>query len=64
MSKTRTILEIESIFFYIRFTRRSSRGVVANMPSCKIVVSEFELYSWYYIHFRERYELPYPPATG
>ena len=34
---------------------------------CEIVVSEFELQSRYYVHFRahivwERYEPPYPPS--
>ena len=32
--------------------QRSFSGVVANLLDCGIVVSEFELQSHYYIHFR------------
>ena len=33
-------------------SRGSSRCTVANVQSCSIVVSEFELQSRYYVHFR------------
>ena len=45
-------------FVVITFNRSSKLlsnshyGIVANMPDCDIVVSEFELQSRYYIHFR------------
>ena len=29
-----------------------SRDVVVNALDCDIVVGEFELHSWYYVHFR------------
>ena len=32
--------------------RGNPRGVVANVLDCDIVVSEFELLSRYYVHFR------------
>ena len=35
---------------------------MANVLSCDIVESEFELESRYYVHFAERYELPYLPS--
>ena len=47
----------------------SPRGVVANVLDGNFVVSEFELQSHYYIHFRtnslgERYEPPYTTSNG
>ena len=31
--------------------KKSSRGVVANVLDCDIIVSKFELHSLYYVHF-------------
>ena len=41
-----------------------ARGVMVKAMDCKIVVSEFVLQSRYYVHFRARYEPPYPPCYG
>ena len=30
----------------------SPRGVVVNVLDCDIVVSKFEIQSWYYVHFQ------------
>ena len=40
------------------------RGVMVKAMDCRIVVREFVLQSRYYIHFRARYEPPYPPSYG
>ena len=40
------------------------RGVMVKVMDCEIVVSAFELQLLYYVHFRERYEPPYPPSYG
>ena len=40
------------------------RGVKVKALDCGIVVREFVLQSSYYVHFRERYESPYPPSYG
>ena len=47
-------------------TRGCPCGVMVKAMDCGIVVSEFELQSRYYGHFRarERYELPYPLSYG
>ena len=44
-------------------------GIMVKAMDCGIVVSEFELQSCYYTHFRtntlgKRYEPPYPPSCG
>ena len=49
--------------------RRCPRGVMIKAMDCGIVVSEFELQSCYYVHFREnnlweRYGPPLPPRYG
>ena len=38
-------------WFYLAFNG-NSRGIVANVLDCDIVVSEFEHHSPYYVHFR------------
>ena len=47
---------------------RCPGGVMAKAMDCGIVVSEFELQSRYYIHFRindlEKGMKPYPPSYG
>ena len=45
------------------------RGVMVKVMDCGIVVSEFELQSRYYVHFRtntlgEKYQPPYLPSYG
>ena len=35
-----------------KLSRRSFRSVVANVLDCDIIVSEFELLSYFYVHFR------------
>ena len=49
--------------------RGQSCCVVANVLDCSMVVSEFELQSCYYVHFRtntlgEKYETLYPLRYG
>ena len=38
------------------------RGEMVKAMDCRIVVSEFELQSHYYVHFRVN--TPYPPSYG
>ena len=58
----------KSIIYYLKkknskYQIGSSRGVVANMRDGNIVVSEFELQSRSYIHFRTNTLYP-SPAMG
>ena len=40
-------------FAYIILLEKESCGIASNVLDCSIVMSEFELQSRYYIHFRE-----------
>ena len=47
----------------------SPTGIVAKVLPCDLLVSEFELQSYYCVHFQinnlgEMYEPSYPPITG
>ena len=64
------LLFLENIKYFLSvFTitiRRCPRGVMINAVDCGIVVSEFELQSRYYVHFRTSKGMkpPYPPSYG
>ena len=44
-------IDIDYSFWLILMGKGGPRGVVANVLDCNIIVSEFDLWSFYYIHF-------------
>ena len=69
VDKTSWLVDIDHVMD--KRTARENRGyprrVMVKAMDCRIIVSEFELQSRYYVHFREkypweRYEPPYPPC--
>ena len=62
------LIQLFSLFILI-WRKRSLRGAVANLQSCKIVEDEFELQSSYYVLFQSNAPKKgmnplIPPAMG